>query len=392
MGQVLDRIEVVAEEIRGQAVESETACRLTDTAARLLRDSGAIRLLQPKLYGGIEAHPREFAETVMGIAALDGASGWVAGVVGVHPWELAFADPRVQQEIWSENYDTWIASPYAPMGIATPVDGGYVLTGRWSFSSGTDHCQWAFLGAMVGDGEGGVAMPPSSLHVILPRVDYQIVGDSWDVIGLRGTGSKDLIVDGAFIPSHRTLDAWKVMDGRAQKEAGRSEPLYNMPYSCMFPLGITSAVIGIAEGALACHIAAQKDRVAITGQKIKEDPYVLSAIGESAAEINASRVSLIETAERFYDKLDAGKEITFEERAIGRRTQIAAAWRAVRALDEIFTRAGGGALRYSTPMQRFWRDAHAGLAHAVHVPGPTNHASALTQLGVEPQGMMRAMI
>ena len=245
---------------------------------------------------------------------------------------------------------------------------------------------------MVGDGEGGIALPPSSLHVILPRTDYQIVEDTWDVIGLRGTGSKDLIVEGAFVPGYRTLNASKVMDGRAQKEAGRPEPLFNMPYSCMFPLGITAAVIGITEGALACHIAVQKDRVAITGQKIKEDPYVLSAIGESAAEINASRVSLIETADRFYDKVDAGKEVTFEERAIGRRTQIAAAWRAVRAVDEIFARAGGGALHYKTPMQRFWRDAHAGLAHAVHVPGPTNHASALTQLGGEPQGMMRAMI
>ncbi|MFC9358151.1 hydroxylase [Rhodococcus sp. NPDC057014] len=392
MGQVLDRIEAVAEEIRGQAVRSEADCRLTDTAAGLLRDSGAIRLLQPKLYGGLEVHPREFAETVMGIAALDGASGWVAGIVGVHPWELAFADPRVQEEIWGEDNDTWMASPYAPMGVATPVDGGYVLKGRWSFSSGTDHCQWAFLGAMVGDGEGGIALPPSSLHVILPRTDYRIVEDTWDVIGLRGTGSKDLIVDGAFVPGYRTLSASKVMDGRAQKEAGRPEPLFNMPYSCMFPLGITAAVIGITEGALACHIAVQKNRVAITGQKIKEDPYVLSAIGESAAEINASRVSLIETADRFYDKVDAGKEVTFEERAIGRRTQIAAAWRAVRAVDEIFARAGGGALHYKTPMQRFWRDAHAGLAHAVHVPGPTNHASALTQLGGEPQGMMRAMI
>ncbi|MFZ2174309.1 MAG: acyl-CoA dehydrogenase family protein [Rhodococcus sp. (in: high G+C Gram-positive bacteria)] len=392
MGHVLDRIEAIADEIRDQAVRSETDCKLTDAAATYLRDSGAIRMLQPRRYGGLEVHPREFAETVMGIAALDGASGWVTGIVGVHPWELAFADPQVQEEIWGEDNDTWMASPYAPMGIATPVDGGYRLTGRWSFSSGTDHCLWAFLGAMIGDAEGKMAMPPSSLHVILPRTDYRIVEDSWDVIGLRGTGSKDLIVEDAFIPSYRTLDAAKVMDGRAQKEAGRPEPLFNMPYSCMFPLGITSAVIGITEGALACHIAVQKDRVAITGQPIREDPYVLSAIGEAAAEISASRVSLIETAERFFDKVDTGKEVTFEERAIGRRTQIAAAWRAVRAADEIFARAGGGALHYKTPMQRFWRDAHAGLAHAIHVPGPTNHASALVQLGGEPRGMMRAMI
>jgi alkylation response protein AidB-like acyl-CoA dehydrogenase len=392
MGQVQERIERYADEIRAEGAEGDKLMRLSDTAAKRLRESGAIRMLQPKEHGGLEVHPREFAETVMGIAAMDGATGWVNGIVGVHPWELAFADPKVQQEIWGEDQDTWVASPYAPMGVARPVDGGYLLSGRWSFSSGTDHCQWAFLGAMVGDADGRPLMPPVQLHVILPRSDYQIVEDSWDVIGLRGTGSKDLIVKDAFIPTHRALSAAAVMDGTAVKEAGRDETLYKMPFSCMFPLGITSAVIGIAEGALACHIATQKDRVAITGTKIKDDPYVLYAIGDAAAEIAASRAALLETVDRFWDKTEKGQEISFEERAIGRRTQTAAAWRAVRAVDEIFARSGGGALHYKFPMQRFFRDAHAGIAHAIHVPGSIFHSSALTQLGGEPQGIHRSMI
>ncbi|MFE3292886.1 hydroxylase, partial [Rhodococcus sp. NPDC059234] len=145
MGQVQDRIEQYAEEIRAEGVEGDKLMRLSDTAAKRLRDAGAIRMLQPKEHGGLEVHAREFAETVMSIAAMDGATGWVTGIVGVHPWELAFADPKVQEEIWGTDQDTWVASPYAPMGVARPVDGGYVLNGRWSFSSGTDHCQWAFL-------------------------------------------------------------------------------------------------------------------------------------------------------------------------------------------------------------------------------------------------------
>ncbi|WP_063131074.1 hydroxylase [Nocardia fusca] len=392
MGQVTDRIEQYAEEIRAAGTEGDRLMRLADTSARRLRESGAIRMLQPKTYGGLECHPREFAETTMTIAAMDGAAGWVTGIVGVHPWELAFADPRVQEEIWGTDPDTWVASPYAPMGVATPVDGGYLLNGRWSFSSGTDHCQWAFLGALVGDAAGKPVLPPDSLHVILPRSDYEIVADSWDVIGLRGTGSKDLLVQNAFVPAYRTLSAAEVMDGTAVRRAGRTETLYQMPFSCMFPLGITSAVIGIAEGALACHIAAQRERVAVTGIPIKEDPYVLFAIGEAAAEIAASRAALLENVDRFWDSTEKGREIGFEERAIGRRTQTAAAWRAVRAVDEIFARSGGGALHYRFPMQRFFRDAHAGLAHAIHVPGSIFHASALTQLGGEPQGMHRSMI
>ncbi|MGW5073376.1 hydroxylase [Rhodococcus sp. NPDC004095] len=390
MGQVLDRIMAHADEIRAQAPEGDRLMRLPDTTAKTLRESGVIRMLQPKEYGGFEAHPREFAETAMAIGAIDGATGWVSGIVGVHPWELAFFDPKAQDEVWGADHDMWMASPYAPMGVAVPVDGGYILTGRWSFSSGTDHCGWVMIGAAVGDKDGN--RTDQVLHVLLPRSDYEIDQDSWNVIGLRGTGSKDLIVKDAFLPSHRTIDADIVLSGNGAKHAGRDETLYKFPFSYIFPLGITSSLIGMTEGALACYIAAQKERVQVTGVPIKEDPYVLFAISEAASEISAARITLLETVDRFWDKTDRGEEIGFEERAIGRRTQISSAWRAVRAMDEVFARAGGGAVHLKTPMQRFWRDAHVGLTHAIHVPGMIYHSAALTQLGGDPQGAYRAMI
>ena len=392
MGQVLDSVSEFADEIRADGAEGDTLMRLTDRSAKRLRDAGVVRLLQPKEFGGLEAHPREFAETAMAIGAMDGATGWVSGIVGVHPWEMAFFDPKAQEEVWGENPDTWIASPYAPMGVATPVDGGYILNGRWSFSSGTDHCDWVMIGAAVGDKDGNRLNPPQSLHVLLPRSDYRIDHDSWNVVGLRGTGSKDLIVENAFLPEYRTLRAERVMGGVAWQDAGRDETLYKFPFSCIFPLGITSSLIGIAEGALNCYIESQRERVTVSGTAIKQDPYVLSNLGDAAAEIAASRAALLETVDRFWDLTERGIEVTFEQRAIGRRTQVAAAWRAVRAVDEIFSRAGGGALRLSNPLQRFWRDAHAGLSHAIHVPGSIFHAATLTQLGEEPQGMMRSMI
>ncbi|MBA9007210.1 acyl-CoA dehydrogenase family protein [Thermomonospora cellulosilytica] len=390
---VLDEIMERAEEIRELGPVGERLGRLDDKAAGVLRDAGVIRLLQPAGHGGLEAHPREFAETVMAIAALDGSAGWIAGIVGVHPWEMAMADPRVQQEIWGEDPDTWIASPYAPMGIARPVDGGYVFNGRWQFSSGTDHCDWIFLGGMLGDADGRMAQPPQALHLILPRSDYEIVEGSWEVAGLCGTGSKDIVVRDAFVPDYRVIPFAKVIDGSAPREAGLTNPTYLTPFSTVFPLGITAAVIGITEGALACHLAYQRDRVQITGTRIKDDPYVLYAISEAAAEISASRTALIDNACRMYDKAAAGREITFAERAAGRRVQVRAAWRAVQAMNEIVVRSGGNAMRRDNPIQRFWRDAHVGLAHAIHVPGSVYHASALTDLGVEPPpGPMRSMI
>ncbi|MBB2993721.1 alkylation response protein AidB-like acyl-CoA dehydrogenase [Mycolicibacterium iranicum] len=389
---VIDSLADVAEQLRGQAEEAEKIGKLTDDTVKTMKQLGNIRQLQPRQHGGLEVHPREFAETVMATAALDPAAGWINGVVGVHPYQLAYADPRVGAEIWAEDVDTWVASPYAPQGVARPVDGGYIFTGRWQFSSGTDHCDWIFLGAMIGDDEGKPLMPPQMLHMILPRKDYEIVEDSWDVVGLRGTGSKDVIVKDAYVPSYRTMDAMKVMDGTAQREAGMTETLYLMPWSTMFPLGISSATIGIAEGALAAALDYQRQRVNSSGVAIKDDPYVMYAIGEAAADINAARQELLANVDRIYDMVDAGKEVSFEDRAAGRRTQVRAVWRAVSAVDEIFARCGGNATRMDKPLQRYWRDVHVGQAHAIHVPSTVYHASALSSLGVDPQGPLRAMI
>ncbi|MFI0446521.1 acyl-CoA dehydrogenase family protein [Actinomadura sp. 6N118] len=390
---VLDTLMERAEEIRALGPVNERLGRLDEPAVKALRDSGAIRLLQPRTHGGMEAHPREFAETVMGIAALDGSTGWIAGIVGVHPWEMALASPEVQREVWGDDPDTWIASPYAPMGVARPVDGGYIFNGRWQFSSGTDHCDWIFLGALLGDADGKPVQPPAGLHMVLPRPDYEIVEGSWDVAGLKGTGSKDIIVRDAFVPEHRALPFAKVISGEAARESGLDNPVYHVPFSCMFPLGITAAVIGMAEGALAHHLAYQRDRIQITGTKVRDDPYSLYALSEAAEEIATSRTRFLDNACRMYDTVSEGGEVTFADRAAGRRAQVRAAWRAVQAMNEIVLRSGGNAMRNDNPIQRFWRDAHVGLAHAIHVPGSVYHASALTDLEIEPpQGPMRSMI
>ncbi|MEU1526864.1 acyl-CoA dehydrogenase family protein [Nocardia rhamnosiphila] len=392
MTRVLDNLAAIADQLRDQAPEAERLGRLPDSTAKLLKSAGPIRLLQPKKYGGFEAHPREFAESVMSAAALDPATGWICGIVGVHPWQLAFADPRVQEEVWGADNDTWMASPYAPTGIARPVDGGYIFNGRWQFSSGTDHCDWIFLGAMLGDEQGGIAGPPTMLHMILPRADYEIVEDSWNVVGLKGTGSKDIVVKDAFVPSYRVMNGDHVIDGTAQREYGVTETLYKMPWSTMFPLGISAAVIGIAEGALAAHLDYQRGRVGAQGTAVKDDPYVLFAISEAAADINAARQELLANVDRIWGIVESGGEVDFALRAAGRRTQVRAAWRAVMAVDQIFARSGGNALRMDKPLQRYWRDAHAGLNHAIHVPSTVYHASALSSMGIDPAEHLRSMI
>ncbi len=159
MHEVLTRVRDAAEVFRQSAAESEELGRLSDVSAKQLREAGVIRMLQPREYGGYEAHPVDFFETVLEVGSLCGSAGWVAGVVGVHPWQLGQWDKRLQEEIWGSDPDTWIASPYAPIGRARKVVGGYRFTGRWPFSSGTDHCGWIVRGGMPVDDEGKCSNP-----------------------------------------------------------------------------------------------------------------------------------------------------------------------------------------------------------------------------------------
>jgi 3-hydroxy-9,10-secoandrosta-1,3,5(10)-triene-9,17-dione monooxygenase len=119
---------------------------------------------------------------------------------------------------------------------------------------------------------------------------------------------------------------------------------------------------------------------------------VLFAIGEAAADINAARQELLANVDKMWEIVESGKEVSFADRAAGRRTQVRAAWRAVGAVDQIFARSGGNALRMDKPLQRYWRDAHAGLAHAIHVPSTVYHASAVSSLGLDPADNLKSMI
>ena len=391
-GEILERIEKMSDLLPEQAAEAEHLGRLTDETVKRLKACGSMRMLQPKEYGGYETHPADFLEAVMAISALDPSAGWIAGVVGVHPWETALNDDRLLAELWADDPTEWMASPYMPSGVAVPTDNGYILNGRWSFSSGTDHCNWLVLGALVGGADGAPATPPETLHVMLPRPDYEIVEDSWNVGGLQGTGSKDVVAKDAFIPAYRTIDADKVMDGRAFIESGRDEPLYRMPWTAVFPNAIAASVIGICEGMLNAALAYQKNRIGWAARPTAQDPYVLSAIGEAEAEIRSSRVTMLYNVQEMFDIVSAGKDVPIEMRAAGRRDQVRGPLRAVRAINEVFNRCGGAALRTDTPIFRFWRDANAGLNHAVFTTGPIYHAAAALSMGVATEELLSKAI
>ena len=381
--EVFSKIETMGSFLSEQSAAGDELGRLPDDVAKKMKESGVVRMLQPADFGGYEADPRDFLNAVMDIGNYCPSAGWVAGVVGVHPWELAFNDQRLQEEVWGSDPDTWVASPYAPSGTAVPVDGGYTVNGHWKFSSGTDHCDWVVLGAAVPGKEGS---PVAMLHVMLPRGDYEIVEDSWNVIGLDGTGSKDIIIRDQFVPDYRTLDLFKVMSGEAPTEAGRSQPLYQLPWSTMFPCAVSAGLVGIAEGVLKHALEYQQGRTSALGVSQASDTYSRTKIGEAASDIRSARTQLIFNVGEMYEALEAGHAVTMQQRVACRRDQVRVAWRAAKAADDVFTVCGGNAIRLDKPLQRFWRGMHAGLQHGIFVAGPIYDDAAGMLMGFKPSG------
>src|SRR6478672_13726116 len=187
--------------LRQRAQETEDARVVPAESVKALEETGFFKLLQPRAYGGLEADPVTFFTAVRLIAGACGSTGWVASVVGVHPWQLALFPPQAQDDVWGADPATRMSSSYAPTGKAKLVKGGgevggggYQLNGRWSFSSGCDHASWVLLGGIVPDEAG---QPVDFCTFLLPASDYTI-DDVWDTVGLRGTGSNDIVVDNAF--------------------------------------------------------------------------------------------------------------------------------------------------------------------------------------------------
>jgi alkylation response protein AidB-like acyl-CoA dehydrogenase len=378
---VLAEIRRIGPELAARAEEVEAAGRLSEQHAKLLKDAGVMRLLQPERWGGFEAEPESLSLAAAEVAHYCSASGWVTGIVGVHSWELALYDERAQQEVWGDDQDTWICSTYMPTGTMTQVEGGFRFSGRWSFSSGCDVATWIFLGGLL-PGEGPTD-PPTYYHLLLPREDYEIVDDTWDVVGLRGTGSKDIVVNDVFVPDYRTVSDAAMTGGTAPGHADCS-PLYRMPWSSIFPNAITAPMVGMAEAALAAAIEYQRDRVSLAiGGKVPKAEYTMTTIGQAASDIAACRAVMIANLQEMWAMVQAGEQVPLEVRARGRAAQVQNGWRAARAVDVLFDHCGGGSLQLRTPLQRVWRDIHAALHHVINVQDKSfqSYASVLMGLG-----------
>ncbi|MEM7002817.1 MAG: acyl-CoA dehydrogenase [Pseudomonadota bacterium] len=351
-----------AQALRDEHAASDAAGQLTPVAQQILEHSGGMRLLQAISHGGYEAHAKDFYEWARAVGRYNPSAGWVAGVVGIHPWEVALVDHKLQDEIYGENPNTWVASPYAPEGQAVRERDGFRFSGRWQYSTGTDHCQWIVLGGVVIDEDADDDAPPEMRHFFLPRGDYEIVENSWHVMGLSGTGSKDIVVDGALIPEYRTVNHFAMMEG-AYAEGRPDNALYSMPFGCIFSGAIASATFGIAEGALEQYRDYLETRVSASGVVGKTDPYQQEALAEVEADLAAGIVHLDAMIDTWLEQLAQGQPISKGQRLEFRRNQVRAVQRVLFGVDKLFSRAGSAAIWTTRPLERFWRDLRTGGTH-----------------------------
>lgn len=349
---------------RERAVAAEQARQVPAESIAELQEAGLFAMLQPQRYGGLEADPVEFYEVVRAVATADGSTGWVSSVVGIHPWQLALFPEQAQDDVWGTDPRTLVSSSYAPMGKLTPVEGGYRVSGRWSFSSGSDHCSWALLGALVMGDDG---KPVDFLTILVPRSDYRIE-DVWDVVGLKATGSNDIVIEDQYLPAHRTLSFNDVTALRCPGQAVNTSPLYKLPFGTLFSNTITAPIIGMAQGAYEAHVETMRERVRVSygGQKVAQDPFAHVRVARAASDIDAAWLQLVRNVQEEVTFANAGQDLPMELRLRARRDQVRGTERAIEAIDLLFKNSGGRSLKTGNPIERAWRDAHAGSVHAAN--------------------------
>jgi 3-hydroxy-9,10-secoandrosta-1,3,5(10)-triene-9,17-dione monooxygenase len=335
-----------------------------------MKAAGFFRILQPRRWGGYEMHPNVFFDVQKALAEGCMSTGWMFGVLGCHPYELALFHDQAQQEVWGSDQDMLVSSTYQPVGKVTTVEGGFRLSGHWGFSTGSVHCGWVLLGAMVWPDDVPGSGPPDMRTFLLPRSDYTIDRDAWHVFGLQGTGSHDIIVDDVFVPEYRTHRA---VDGFLCQNPGQAEntgPLYTLPWAQVFVRSVSTAAFGGARAALNAALGIMASRVSTnTGKASKADPLLHVATTKAHAQLLEMETTLRLTFDDLMDHATRGEPIPMEKRALYAYNSSSVVRRLAELIDDIVQQLGGRAVYMSSEIIQPWLDLNAGRAHVANDPG-----------------------
>jgi 3-hydroxy-9,10-secoandrosta-1,3,5(10)-triene-9,17-dione monooxygenase len=371
----------LAPQLAETAARDRELRRPSDESWRILLDGGFVRSLQPARWGGGEVALIDFVDAIIELAHVSPAAGWVAGVIGVHPWQLALFDDAAQRELWDEDAATMHSSSYNPTGKAEKVAGGYKLSGRWSFSSGRDHCRGVMLGAICGSREVG-GKPVRDFRSFLLRRDQYQIDDNWHVAGLQGTGSKDIVVAEAFVPEHRSQSHFDyAMNLALPGQKLNDGPLYRLPWSVVFHMALASATLGSARGFVDLWAAHTRDRTLSFGGRAADDALMQKRLAEATWYLDAAimrmRADAIELGRMAEARMAAPMELRARMRwNLNRGCELVG-----QAVAELFHAASGRTVFLDHPLQQRFQDFQAAMAHAYLTPDQVARAVGGSLLG-----------
>lgn len=365
--------------LRQRAPECARLGRLPEATVEDFQRAGFFRIMQPARFGGYEMNPHVFFEVQTLLAEGCMSSAWVLGVVAIHNWQLGMFDLRAQEDVWGADSSVLISSSYMPVGKVTRVDGGYRLSGRWGFSSGSKHCGWAFLGAMVPPAQAGEA--PDYRTFLVPLGDYRIV-DNWDVSGLEGTGSHDIAVEDAFVPEHRTHRALDGFAGTSPGCAVNTNPIFRLPFGQVFVRAVSSSSIGALQGALDAYVEVNLNRVGLNdGKRAALDPEGQYSVARARAVIDECRLVMFRNFDRMVEAVNGGAPLDIDERIKMRFDAAIVSEKCAESINSLYYGCGAKAIFRDHPINRFWRDINTGRTHVANNPGKFGRNLGGTMMG-----------
>jgi alkylation response protein AidB-like acyl-CoA dehydrogenase len=340
-----------------------------------LKRLGVLRLLQPKRFGGLAGPFATFSEIAETLSLGCASTGWVYGVLAEHSWIVACFPERAQQEVWGEDPLAVASSSLAPRAVARRVPDGWRLSGRYPFSSGCLHAQWAIVGAFCEEADGS----KPQRYLLVPIGEIEIL-DDWQVLGLRATGSRTLMLHDVFVPEYRSVLLSDLARGTVPGVAVHPDyPLVRAPrfYLCIYSQVPTA--VAVAKNAVDFVARSLPERITRGVRKVAESEVVQMKLAQAAAEIDAASLILHTRRRAASDAVMAGRAIPQADIVAGRRDVVFVHQLVSQAMERLCDIAGTQWVYDDNPLQPMMRDVQTTAMH-----GAVNW-----QVGMVPYGRMR---
>ena len=350
----------IVEALKETEADSEAPRTLSARAVALLHEAGLTRLVSPAAYGGYQLPVRALVEAERVVAHGSTAASWVLMVCAAHTFIAGRLPRRGQDEIFAGDPGMLIPGVPSPRGTCRRTEGGYILDGRWPYASGADHGDWVLVGCRGIRNEAGDSCP--SLIVVLPKADV-VIDDTWFTLGMRGTGSKDLVLDNVRVPERYAVPMGEAQLGTV---AGVDVPLYRLPIRPALATMLLGTIVGMAERGLQLFVEQTRARRDVyTGTMKVDSPGMQRRVAEASAEIACAWALTQQSCDLLEQAMRRDPPMPIAARAQVRWNAAYATELCRRAGNRLFEGAGAGAAHDSHVMQAFFRDMSTATHHAM---------------------------